>query len=82
MKVKNSLMKPLIETLTRESDTPYLDLTPALRANPDFDDRNYLVQREAAGNGYTGNSHLSREGNATIGRAVSGWLVERGLVPK
>jgi hypothetical protein len=42
----------------------------------------YLIQRDVKTGSWTGNAHLSRQGNAVIGRALAGWLRERNLVPR
>jgi hypothetical protein len=35
-----------------------------------------------SGDSFTGNGHLSREGNAVIGKAVAKWLSESQLIPR
>jgi lysophospholipase L1-like esterase len=75
----SSEMEPTIRALTAETGTPYLDLTPAMRAQADAPERLYLVQQK---NGVlTGNGHMSREGHAVVGRALVDWLVANKLVP-
>jgi lysophospholipase L1-like esterase len=74
-------MEPLLRRLSVETDTPYLDLTPAFAARAQAPARLYLLQREPAG-GYVGNGHLSREGQAEVGTAVAQWLTEQNLVPR
>ena len=73
-----SAMEPVIRAATAAAGTPYLDLTPMFRTQPDAVARLYLMQRDPAGQ-WTGNRHLSREGNAVIGRTLAEWLVERKL---
>jgi lysophospholipase L1-like esterase len=73
-----SEMEPVIRRLAEETQTPYLDLTPAMRGAPYSAPVLYLAQR--VGNEWKGNAHLSRAGNAVIGRAVADWLVSRGFV--
>jgi lysophospholipase L1-like esterase len=82
MKDSDSQMRPVIERLTRESGTPFLDVTPFLRTDEFATEKFYLLQRDAKGDGVTGNGHLSREGGAQIGRAVARWLVAQNLVPR
>jgi hypothetical protein len=72
-------MEPIIRALTTETGTPYLDLTEAVQAEQDAPERLYLLQRR---NGVlTGNPHMSREGHAVIGRALTDWLIANKLVP-
>ncbi|MGZ5545296.1 MAG: SGNH/GDSL hydrolase family protein [Limisphaerales bacterium] len=70
-----------VRSLSEETKTPYLDLTPILNAERDGPARLYLVQKDVKTGSYTGNGHLSREGNAVIGAAVSEWLIRKNLVP-
>jgi hypothetical protein len=77
-----SRMEPVIGALTREAAIPYLDLTPAMRAAADPAADLYLVQRDAKTGSWVGNGHLSRQGNAVIGRALARWLREQNLVPR
>jgi hypothetical protein len=72
-------MEPVIRAATAANGTPYLDLTPTLRGERDPVTRLYLLQRGPGGE-LKGDGHLSREGNAVIGRAVAEWLTARGLV--
>ena len=74
-----SVMEPVIRAATAANHTPYLDLTPILGKERDPVARLYLLQRGPGGE-LKGDGHLSREGNAVIGRALAEWLVERGLV--
>jgi lysophospholipase L1-like esterase len=74
-----SEVEPVVRDLTTETNTPYLDLTPTLRNQPDAPERLYLVQK--INNTFIGNGHLSREGHAVIARAVADWLVANKLVP-
>ncbi|HEX9792000.1 MAG TPA: SGNH/GDSL hydrolase family protein [Kiloniellales bacterium] len=76
-----SLMQTVIERLTRESGTPFLDLTPILRTNSNYSERFYLMQREPGG-GFSGNGHLSREGGEQVGLAVADWLFAQNLIPQ
>jgi lysophospholipase L1-like esterase len=76
-----SAMQPVIRGLTGEAGIPYLDLTPIFAAERDPITRLYLLQKEPGG-GYAGNGHLSREGNAVIGRAVAEWLTQSGALPQ
>ncbi len=76
-----SQMEPLLRTLTTETGTPYLDLTPVFRARAQAPVRLFLLQREPNGS-YVGNGHLSREGQAEVGTAVAAWLAEQKLVPR
>lgn len=75
-----STVEPVIRAAAAETATPYLDLTPAFRTQPDPVTRLYLLQRGPNGV-LTGDGHLSREGNAFIGKTVAGWLVDQKLVP-
>jgi lysophospholipase L1-like esterase len=70
-----------VRAIARQAGTPYLDLTPHFHAQPDAFGRMYLLQRDVASGGLVGNAHLSREGNAVIGKAVADWLVESNLMP-
>jgi len=70
-------MEPVIRELTQETGTPYLDLTPALRAQADPAERLYLLQR--IDGRLTGNGHLSRAGTAVVARAVVDWLLSTKL---
>jgi lysophospholipase L1-like esterase len=75
----SSEMEPTIRALTAETGTPYLDLTPFMRAQTDAPERLYLLQQK---NGVlTGNGHMSREGHAVVGRALVDWLIAKKLVP-
>ena len=74
-------MQPVIRGLTGEAGIPYLDLTPVFAAERDPIARLYLLQKEPGG-GYAGNGHLSREGNAVVGRAVADWLTQSGALPQ
>ena len=74
-----SAMEPIIRAATAATGTPYLDMAPVFRRQPDAVARLYLLQRDPAGQ-LAGNAHLSREGNAVIGRTLADWLVERKLV--
>jgi len=75
-----SEMEPVIRALTKETGTPYLDLTDAMRAEPDAGERLYLLQRQ---NGVlNGNGHMSREGHAVVARALVDWLTASKLVPQ
>ena len=76
-----SAMQPVIRGLTGEAGIPYLDLTPVFAAERDPIARLYLLQKEPGG-GYAGNGHLSREGNAVVGRAVADWLTQSGALPQ
>lgn len=73
-------MEPVIRRLTQEMGVPYLDLTGSMRAESDPSVRFFLLQRNIRGDGWVGNGHLSREGNAVIGRALAGWLNETAMV--
>lgn len=75
-------MEPIIRALAAESATPYLDLTPALRARNPTAEMLYLLQRDPVNGGWVGNGHLSRAGNAVIGQTVAQWLLQNGLVPE
>jgi len=75
-----SEVEPVVRELTAETKTPYLDLTPMMKSQPDAPERLYLVQQV---NGtFVGNGHLSREGHAVIGRVLTDWLVANKLVPE
>jgi lysophospholipase L1-like esterase len=74
-----SVMEPVIRAATSAMETPYLDLTSVFRAQDDAVARLYLMQRQPNG-GIAGDGHLSREGNAIVGRAVADWLAAKGLV--
>ncbi len=74
-----SVMEPVIRAATGANHTPYLDLTPILGKERDPVARLYLLQRGPGGE-LEGDGHLSREGNAVIGRALADWLVEKRLV--
>jgi lysophospholipase L1-like esterase len=71
--------EPTIRALTAETATPYLDLTPVIRAQTDAPERLYLLQQKNGA--LTGNSHMSREGHAVVGRALVEWLIANKLVP-
>jgi hypothetical protein len=60
-------------------DVPYLDLTPAMRAEQDAAERFYLLQRHHGV--LTGNEHMSREAYAVAARALVDWLIANELVP-
>jgi lysophospholipase L1-like esterase len=77
-----SELEPLVRELSAETETPYLDLTTALRAKSATAEMHYLLRRDPVGGGWTGNGHLSRAGNAVIGQTVGQWLLETGLVPE
>jgi lysophospholipase L1-like esterase len=77
---KPSIMEPVIRGVAAATNIPYLDMTTTFRARPDPVSRLYLLQHGPAG-ALTGDGHLSREGNAVIGRTLADWLVERRLVP-
>ena len=77
---KSSAMEPVIRSATMATSTPYLDLTPIFRNQPDPVSRLYLLQYGPGGE-LVGDGHLSREGNAVAGRALAGWFVEKKLVP-
>jgi lysophospholipase L1-like esterase len=72
----------LVRTLARDAGTPYLDLTPAMQAERDAPSRLYLLQRDPQSGNLAGNGHLSREGNAVVGRAIGNWLVAEGLLAR
>jgi len=76
-----SIMQPVIRKLVEATVTPFFDLTPVMRSERDPAARLYLMQRDMRA-GLVGNGHLSREGNAVIGRAVADWLIGQGLVPR
>lgn len=81
--VGKSQMETLIRDLTREHGVSYLNATLPMRAVEDPDVRFFLLQRgNAKERAWVGNGHLSREGNAVIGRAVAGFLAEQSLVPR
>ena len=73
-----SIMEPVIRAATAATRSPYLNLTPVFRAQSDALSRLYLLQRGPKGE-LIGDGHLSREGNAVIGRALADWLVENNL---
>jgi lysophospholipase L1-like esterase len=78
-RIATSEMEPTIRALTAETGTPYLNLTPVMRAQTDAPERLYLLQQK---NGtLTGNGHMSREGHAVVGRALVDWLITSKLVP-
>jgi lysophospholipase L1-like esterase len=77
-----SVMEPVIRTLALETGTPYLDLTTIMSAERDPEARLYLLQKDARTGNFAGNGHLSREGNAAIGRAVADWLASSQLIPR
>jgi lysophospholipase L1-like esterase len=77
-----SLLEPLLRSLAAQTATPYLDLTPHMRAERDPVVRLYLLQRDGKSGSLTGNGHLSREGNAVIGRVVADWLLRERLLPQ
>lgn len=77
-----SLSEPVVARAAKANDVPYLDLTGALGSVPDPISRMYLLSWDQRSGSYNGNGHLSREGNAVIGTAVSKWLVENKLVPR
>ena len=71
-------VEPVIRALTEETGTPYLDLTPVMRAQPDAAERLFLLQR--VDGRLEGNGHLSRAGTAAVGRAVVDWLLSARLM--
>ena len=77
-----SQIEPLIKTLTTETETPYLDLTPIMKREPDPAARLYLLQKDVTTGQMAGNGHLSREGGAAVGHAVADWLIGSNLIPK
>jgi lysophospholipase L1-like esterase len=77
-----SLALPVVARAAKANDVPFLDLTPVLGAVQDPQSRMYLYNWDQRTRTYTGNGHLSREGNAVIGQAVSKWLLENKLVPQ
>jgi lysophospholipase L1-like esterase len=78
----SSLAQPVVARAAKANGVPFLDLSPALAAVPDTESRMYLFHWDQRTKTYTGNGHLSREGNAVIGQAVSKWLLENKLVPQ
>ncbi|MFZ5689629.1 MAG: SGNH/GDSL hydrolase family protein [Pseudomonadota bacterium] len=76
-----SLAQPVVARAANANGVPFLDLTPELRGMPDPESRMYLLHWDQRVKRYTGNGHLSREGNAVIGKAVAKWLIENKLVP-
>jgi lysophospholipase L1-like esterase len=77
-----SQLEPLVRALSVETRTPYLDVTPVLRAKNATVEMAYLLYRDPKGGEWAGNGHLSRAGNAVIGQAVAQWLLESGVVPE
>jgi hypothetical protein len=75
-------LEPVVRALAAESGTPYLDLTPALRAENLTAEMLYLLQRDPVSGEWTGNRHFSRAGNAVIGQTVAQWLLQNGLLPE
>lgn len=76
----SSHMEPVVRAATQEAGVAYLDLTPIMRAQTDAAVRMFLLQRNPSGEGWVGNGHSSREGNAVIGRALAQFLLDKGLV--
>ncbi len=77
--------------VTDETNVPYLDLLPVLRAAGDIEET-YLMYYDArrpvdpnslelTGHGYTGDGHPSPYGYLVAARALADFLVERGVVP-
>ena len=73
-----SRVEALVRRLTSETNVPYLDITPVFAAAQEPQARFYLMQKQ--GPSLVGNGHLSREGNAVIGRTVAAWLRREGVV--
>lgn len=73
-------MEKLIRTLTTEEKVPYLDVSDAMRAENDPATDLYLMQRDPRTGELAGNGHLSRQGNAVIGRTLAKWLREQNLI--
>jgi lysophospholipase L1-like esterase len=73
-----SEVEPIVRALAQETQVPYLDLTEVMRSQPDPAATLFLVQR--IDGSWVGNGHLSRAGNAAIGRAIAEWLTAEGLV--
>jgi hypothetical protein len=67
----NSLAQPVVARAAKANGVPFLDLTPALGAVQYPESRMYLYSWDQRIKTFTGNGHLSREGNAVIGQAVS-----------
>jgi lysophospholipase L1-like esterase len=74
-------VEPLVRALAGETGTPYLDLTSAMQGERDAPSRLYLLQRDPQNGSLSGNGHLSREGNAVVGRTVGEWLEGQRLIP-
>ncbi len=76
-----SLAGHVVERAAKANGVPFLDLAPAFAANPEPESRMYLYHWDQRAKSFTGNGHLSREGNAVVGQTVSQWLLENKLVP-
>jgi len=76
-----SFAAPVVARAARANGAPYLDLTPIFGAIPDPEERIFLLNWDQRTKAFTGNGHLSREGNAIAGKSVARWLVENKLVP-
>ena len=81
-RTSTATVEPLVRSLAQETGTPYLNLTSAMQDEKDASSRLYLVQRDPQNDMLSGNGHLSREGNADVGRAIGEWLASEGLVSR
>jgi lysophospholipase L1-like esterase len=77
-----SFAAPVVARAARANGVPYLDLTPIFGTIQDPQERIYLLNWDQRTKAFTGNGHLSREGNAIAGKAVAKWLFENSLVPE
>jgi len=67
---------PLVARLCAELGLPFLDPSDAFAADPDPVQSFYLLNWSAEINGYTGNGHMSRQGNLVLGKRVADWLAQ------
>lgn len=79
---RDSMAEPVVARAAKANNLPYLDLAPALGAGLNPQSRMYLLNWDGRLKAFTGNGHLSREGNAVIGQAVAQWLMQNKLVPE
>ncbi len=77
-----SLAEPIVARAGRANNVPYLDATSVFAAGPDPETRMYLWHWNQRTKTFEGNGHLSREGNAVLGKAVTNWLLENNMVPQ
>jgi lysophospholipase L1-like esterase len=67
---------PLVARQCAELGVPFLDAHDEFAAHPDPAQSLYLLNWSVELKAYTGNGHMSREGNLTLGKRVAAWLTE------